>query len=838
MIGIMIGVAGILALGITNQASMDSIATIFAESSGRTDLMITSASGSGGVSDNALRIISNMADVEVVLPIVQIRTSLANKMTDETLQLSFFGAESGGLLLHGINPLVEPLARDYEITEGKFLEEGDNAYEVVLVENYAEDEDIFVGQSIDILTPNGVESLKVVGLMAREGPGQNNNGTFGITTIETAQKMFNRMYEYDQIDIMIDPVNKNERIESVRLFIQNRLGSDFSVTYPAGQGQRMTQMLSNYQIGLNFLSGIALFVGAFLIYNAFAMTVVERTREFGMLRTIGMSRKQIMAQVLMEALNLGIFGSLFGAFLGVLGARGLTRLMGSLIGSDLTTDLSIPVGTLTVSLVVGIGVTLFSAFIPSFKAGRVSPISALRIRGRSKDGLLIRFGWVIGVIMLVVTTALLIWNPFPNDPQFIMGSFTVFMMFGGITLVIPAFMTIWEKLSRPFTRFIYGNSGSIGSRNIERTKSRTTLTVAALLIGVAMILIVRSITAAFSNDLTEWITAYLGGDIYVHSNVPLRADLARQLGGVSGVQAATPIHYQAVDMKINASETEALTFMAIEVPTYLKVTDFVFSDTAIDQNEAFIKLNEGGAVFVSSVLAEKYALKTGDHIYLKTRAGAQSFEVAGVVVDFYNQGLVVTGNRYDLHRYYRSDDVSTILVKVEPDYEVSNVIEAIDDLFGKRYKLTMESNESIRVKIFSLINNAFSMFDVMGVLAVLIASLGVVNTLTMNIMERTQEIGMLRAVGMTRKQVIKMVLAEASLMGVIGGLIGIIFGILLSRIFLAGMNAMSGYQLDFIFPTEGIAIGLIVSIVISQLAAIQPARKAARTNVLEAIRYE
>jgi len=135
-------------------------------------------------------------------------------------------------------------------------------------------------------------------------------------------------------------------------------------------------------------------------------------------------------------------------------------------------------------------------------------------------------------------------------------------------------------------------------------------------------------------------------------------------------------------------------------------------------------------------------------------------------------------------------------------------------------------------------NAAFSLFDVMGVLSVLVASLGVVNTLTMNIMERTQEIGMLRAIGMTRSQVIKMVLAEAGLMGVIGGLVGLVFGILLFRIFLAGMSAMSGYSLEFTIPIDAVILGLIVALVVSQIAAIQPSRRAAKTNVLEAIHYE
>lgn len=160
----------------------------------------------------------------------------------------------------------------------------------------------------------------------------------------------------------------------------------------------MIQILSNYQIGLNFLSGIALFVCAFLIYNTFAMTIVERTREFGMLRTIGMTRQQIVSQVLMEALALGILGSAFGAVLGIFGARGLTSLMGSLLGADLSADLTIPLDTLFLSLGVGITVTIFSALLPSIQAGKVSPIAALRIRGKSQENWINRFGWILGFL--------------------------------------------------------------------------------------------------------------------------------------------------------------------------------------------------------------------------------------------------------------------------------------------------------------------------------------------------------------------------------------------------------------------------------------------------------
>lgn len=838
MLGIMIGVAGILALGITNQASMQAISELFAESTGRTDLMVTSASGGQPLNSLAFRAVLNISDVQHALPILSAQTALSGDTGGDVLSLSFFGADSGGLEIHGVDPSLEPFARDYKITEGRFLRENLDAYEIVFVENFAADNDIKMGDRVRIVTPNGMETLKVVGLMAKEGPGTTNNGIFGVVPLESVQKMFNRVGEFDQIDLILSESARAQDIEELRIGIQERLGEGFSVTYPAGQGQRMTQMLSNYQIGLNMLSMIALFVGAFLIYNAFAMTIVERTREFGMLRTIGMTKRQIVANVVMEALALGILGSGLGVLLGIVGARGLAELMGSLLGTDLNIGGTIPANTLLLSLGIGISVTLFSALIPSIQAGRVSPIAALRVRGKVKEGWILRSGWKIGLGMLILATGLLIWNPFPYDPQFTLGSLTVIMMFGGITLVIPATVTIWEMLSRPIMRFTYGSSGTIGSRNIERSKVRTTLTVAALLIGVAMIVVVRLMTTAFSVDIVEWIDAYLGGDIFIYSSIPLRASLPQQLSGVEGVAAATPIQYQSVEFTDGFSEFEEITFMAVDPPSYLMVTNFVFSNSSADQNTALSKLNEGGAVLISSVLSEKYGLVAGDLIWLRTRSGLTSFVVAEVVVDFYNRGLVVTGNRHDLRRYFRTDSVSMVLIKIEDDAQVSDVIAVVDEVFGRRYRLSMESNTSIRETVASLMNTAFSLFDVMGVLSVMVASLGVVNTLTMNIMERTQEIGMLRAIGMTRTQVIKMVLAEAGLMGVIGGLVGLIFGILLSRIFLAGMSAMSGYSLEFTVPVEAVILGLIVALVVSQLAAIQPSRRAAKTNVLEAIHYE
>jgi putative ABC transport system permease protein len=191
-----------------------------------------------------------------------------------------------------------------------------------------------------------------------------------------------------------------------------------------------------------------------------------------------------------------------------------------------------------------------------------------------------------------------------------------------------------------------------------------------------------------------------------------------------------------------------------------------------------------------------------------------------------------------MRRYFRINDASTYLVKVDQDASVSSVQERIDQLYGKRYQLILESNLSIRKRVLNLMDQAFSLFDVMSLIAIVVGGLGIVNTLTMSVMERLQEIGMLRAIGMTRAQITRMILAEAGVIGIIGGFLGLITGVILARILFIGMTTMSGYQLTFILPFGGVLLSLVAAFVISQLAALLPARRAAGVRILEAVQYE
>ena len=839
MFGIILGVAGLLAIRITNLTALDTLSALFEGTAGKTDLIVTFTGTDGdGLPERILRRIIENEAIQTAVPSLQIQTALAVGVPESTIPLSLLGFEMGGFSIFGINPQTDPAVRDYTITQGDFLSQDENGREIVLVENYASENELEVGKVVELLTEDGPKEFTIVGLIAKKGAGQNNNGAFGVIPLQTAQELFHRSGELDQVDIVLKPDFVSAKQQATaKAQLQSQLGDDYAVTSTASGGNRVNQMLSGFSIGLNFMGGMALFVGGYLIYNTFSMTVVERTREFGLLRTLGLTHKQVIVQVLVEAGILGIMGSLIGAMLGVGLAQGATYLLAYLLDLD-SVSLKISIEVILSSLLIGVAITVVAALIPAWQAGRISPLEALRVRGVRKEGWLLRQGWKLGVLLLFLSFIILVANPFPYDVQFRLGSLTVVFLFFGGTLLIPGSVGIWQRITRPVVHWLYGAAGQLGSRNIQRSKLRTTLTVAALMIGVSMIIITRGMTDSFRGDLETWINAYVGGDLLVTSSSPMRSQVMRRLEAIPGVEAVTPMRTLDVAWQTPDGKTEDLVFMGVDTETYNKVTSFVFSDSQVDGAAAYKKLGEGNALFISSVLAEKYGLNAGDTLRLRTRSGEHDFSIAAVVINFYNQGLAVQGNWQDMRRYFKTSEAGAYLVKLADGYGATEVQQRIQDTYADRENLSVASNQSLINQVLTLLNQAYSMFDVMAIIALLVGALGVVNTLTMNVLERSQEIGMLRSIGLTRGQTTVMVLAESLLMGLIGGVLGLGFGILLTRIFLWSMTAMSGYKINFVMPVGAVIAGLLIALVVSQLAAIFPARRASRTQILDAIHYE
>ena len=370
MFGIIIGVSLIIAVSITNESTIASLDDVFGEVSGNSDLMVMSSTDDEeGFTEEARRRVVTVPGVQVAAPSVHALAVLAGDTTPQELEVGLLGGVEQRLTLCGVDPRGDPDVRVCKLVEGEWLADDLGLYEVVLVKDFADDEEIALGDDVPLITPNGIEVVRVVGLISKEGAGQLNNGMFGAMPLGAVQDMFNRAGDLDQVDIVVsDEMGASQGLEAVRDELRERLGERYSVTFPASQGERVSQMPGMYQMGLSMFGAIAVFVGAFLIYNAFSMTIVEPTHEIGMLRTVGMTRGQVARQILLEAIILGAVGSGLGVAAGVLLAGGLMRAMAALLASSVP-DTTIPAGGLVNGVTVGVVVTILAALIPARQAG-------------------------------------------------------------------------------------------------------------------------------------------------------------------------------------------------------------------------------------------------------------------------------------------------------------------------------------------------------------------------------------------------------------------------------------------------------------------------------------
>ncbi|MBI1800181.1 MAG: ABC transporter permease [Chloroflexi bacterium] len=396
---------------------------------------------------------------------------------------------------------------------------------------------------------------------------------------------------------------------------------------------------------------------------------------------------------------------------------------------------------------------------------------------------------------------------------------------------------------RPLLALVYGGEGLIGSGNVQRARGRTALTVAALMVGVAMVISVGGLTQSFRADITQWMENAIGGDLYVRSPLPMRYELGGRLAATGGVRAAAPVRYFSVKRIAPATGQPdgdtSMVFVAIEPLSYQQTSHFQFATgTKGREEELLAQLAGGGAVFLGTTLADRFQIKQGDSLRLNTQRGPVEFAVAAVIVDFTAQGNSLTGSWSDMRRYWGVNDASTFILKLAPGAGAQSVAEAIKSRYGESFHVQVETSHEYRERITRLTDQSFALFDVLNLIGIIVAALGVVNTLMMNVLERLREIGMLRGLGMTRAQVGKMILAESAAIGLIGGAFGLAFGLFLSQVFLRGVNGLNGYELQFVWPLAGIAQGIVIALVVSQVAAAYPAWRAARTNIVSAIQHE
>jgi len=827
--GVILGVAVILAIAITNQSIYKGLEALFADVAGNADLSVQAAAeDDAGFNQRAIERILTVEGVIAAVP----------STSDATMLM--LGDHEVSLTIYGIDPAIDREVRPYKVIDGTFLPDGDK-YSVIVAEDFAERHDIEVGKDIKLLVADGVEAFRVVGILAKEGPARQAKVTM---PLKVAQAVFARGQNIDSIDIVASEeiVKSADALDQLKATLQESLGRDYDVVYPAAKGRNIAEMLSGLWQGLSFFAVTALFVGAYLVFNTFSMTVVERTREIGLLRAVGLTKWQVTRLIMGEAFIMGLIGSLLGVLFGILLAIPMMRMMNATIGID-TDVFSVPSESIVFSVIVGMVVTVASALVPAIRAGRMSPVEALAVRSKGGASWLTKHGWKIG-IALVAVSELMDYVSAPEEVQMWLGQLSLFMLLAGITLVVPAFIRLLEWLLRPVIIGIYGHEGRIGAGNVHRAVGRTSLTVGALTVGVMMTIMIGAMSASITADLQNWMETALQGDLFIDSFRPMRMRLKGELEALDGVNLVTPMRFQEIKVVGVISggtftpKTESPYLLAIEPQEYNRISGFEFASGQGDEVALVSQLAEGNAVFISTMLSEKYGIGQGDYVRINTRRGEHDFLVAAVIVDYLQGGEALMGSWQDLGRYFGHDKAHMFMVDVTTGASVEQVKQQIEAAYGATRHINVESGEELRERWLKDFTSWFTLFDVVAAIGIVMGGLGVINTLMMNVLERIREIGTLRSVGMTRLQVGKMILSEALVMGLMGGLFGVAFGAYGAYYAVIGMAESTGWTVTYILPKTLLVAGMIIALGISQLSALYPAWQAARTNIIEAVQYE
>jgi putative ABC transport system permease protein len=621
---------------------------------------------------------------------------------------------------------------------------------------------------------------------------------------------------------------------------QTELRSRVAAVLPAGAEAITGQALADesrtaIQQGLGFFTtfllvfaGITLFVGAFIIVNTFSILLAQRTRELALLRAVGASRGQVVRMVLGEAVLIGLLGSGLGLAAGVGLASTLKVLMKSLVGVDISGGIPVGVGTVLWSVLIGTVVTLVSAVLPARRASRIPPVAAMREDMVVAPSRILRRG-VVGIVILLLGAALLTWSVLPDDARWVGAGFGAAMMLLGALVAAPlAARPVVRVIAWPFTRF-GGVVGRLAGQNALRVPRRTANTASALMIGLTLVSGLGVVAQSIKASVSDLIAAQLTSDFVLTTGgqQPVPADVTSGAARLPGVRSATALTY--LELKVGPDP------MSAAVSTAAGLTDNV----RVQMLSGSIDAMDAGQVLVNETTATKKDWQVGTSVDLDIGPLAgQHVTIGGIYHDnaLLDSPFVVGRGWYDkaLPAAERNDYL--VMVKAQPGADLAALRASLRDLVKPYLVVSVQDGSEYVDSAAGQIDQVLGLLYALLALAILIAILGIINTLALSVVERTREIGLLRAVGLRRAQLSRMITLEAVATAVFGAVLGAALGLGLGTAF---QHALRSQGLDVLsVPWATIVVVLLASGVVGVIAAVMPAVRAVRLDILRAIATE
>lgn len=819
-LAIVFGVALIFASNIVLPGVLESFSQTMTVVSGA-DEIVTSTSGESFTPD----IIDKIAAVD------QVQTAsgiLRRQFSVPALGTGGLGAAEQ-ITLVGYDPETIQQVRQFVMSDGVFLQPGDTGKAVLPASISEIAPQLQVGTIFPLVTAGGLKLYTVVGLLANT---PNGAAPEVMVSLEDAQAAFNQPGLINTVEVALKPGADRD---AARTAILNAVGSGYQLNTTGSASGAFATAQAGFAI-FDVFGLLALFLGAFLIFNTFRTIIVERRRDLGMLRAIGATRQQITSMILIESLVQGVLGTLIGLVAGYLLSSGMAAIMGKIASQFFKGTLiltpTISLTALIGPVVLGLGTVLLAGYLPARAASHTSPLEALRPSTVESVKRTARWSLIGGIVFMLLGVVML-----ASGARGAAGGAVMFLV--GIMLMAPGLVIPASRLFGPFLTLLYAREGDLARGNLARQPGRAAITGGTLMIGLATLILMAALVDGVAGMFTSISDRTFTNDIILvpqsigiyNSVIGADSSLADRLKALPDVQTVGTLRYAAA-----TSMGQGIQVMGIDPVAYPQVSTLTFMEG--NPEEALAALGTGRSAIMTSIGLSTLGLKVGDDMVVQTAEGDQTYHIVGAANDLFSVKLTLMFISQDnlAADFHKTEDIM-LMLNLKPGADKNTALAQVEDISKDYPQFTAHLTGEYRDFMVQTTNSVLWLFYFVALLILIPAALGLLNTLTINVLERTREIGVVRAVGGSRSQVRRMVTAEALLLGIFGSALGVLAGVAMSYGFISAFGAI-GWTMPYVFPVLGIIAAIVVGVLLALFASLLPARSAAKLDIIRALQYE
>jgi putative ABC transport system permease protein len=735
--------------------------------------------------------------------------------------------EDEGFFLRGIVLAEERKLATFNLSSGRFFAPA--ATEMVVSQSLVEQLSLEQGERLTVLTPTGRKTVTVVGILTKEGAGRGFSGPIAFTSLDVTRSFAGEGEVYGGAALILDSgtdvenwLERNEAaLDGIRLQNADDLAQGFK------------SFLAIFGTFLTFFAFVTLFVGAFLIYLTLSMAVIERTRMYGTLRALGATRRQVRRVVFSEAVTLGLASTVLGLLFGL----GLAKVL--LILTSRVFELSLPGLTVTpiaiiAAVAIGLIVTFVSSLLPAVRAGRLAPVEAMKgdYVGETKLGR----SWVVGGVLVVVSLVVAFTASSSGDGASVVPALAVLGLLLGTLLLVPLLLRPLAALLGRITNRIARGVGEVAVLHLAKERSRSAYTLGLIMVVMAMLFASGGLYLSVASVIDEIVDRQFGADLFVQGSSPLDPSFEGKLRDSEGIDHVSSLRFgftRSASHQIAGSDE---VFLAIIDPsTYFDLSSFFWKDGS--DAAAKEALSRGGSVLVGSTYATQAGVERGDTVTLDTGEGDVPFTVAGVHLNDPGPPRMTVGLA-DGRRYFQAGKPFAFIAGVTPGADVDAVKASVDDTLGRDIGLNIETAADNKAEARSQVGRYFQIIYAILLVMAIVGLLGLANTLAMSVVRRFREIGILRAIGVTRSQMWRMVLVESTTLGLVAFVLSLPLGWAMTALVIRSVSQGFGFEMSTVYPWAFIPIVAAFGLLCAVVAAIAPGRRAAKLDVVTALQYE